>query len=184
MNEQAPAETPIAQTGTGSTPIQVENVQYNVPVPHYTSKPGLVFGIAKISLAAFLLAVASSLYEITGLLLGFAGEHVAGNIQLMVSLSVPAGVIAFVSVRRMKTIIADSPALLEDITFKARLRRAFIFFLSLSALFVFVTIFNTIGIFVGTASHPVTNSFFSLYYGGGLIIMTLWLYSYQVKTRR
>jgi hypothetical protein len=129
--------------------------------------------------------VASTLFDLTGIPFNYSSDSLMSMLQVTVSIALPAGIIAFISVRRLRALLTKDPALLEDIKFKKKLRRSFLFFLSVSAFLVFVTTFNTIGLFTPERSEDaVQNTFFSLYYGGGAILMTLWLYMYQTKTKR
>lgn len=181
QQQPQPQDNTISQTGVPTPPIQVENVQYNVAVNKYQSKPALIFTIANTCMAIGLFMLASTLHNITGLMLGFNDENF---LQFTISALIPLAVIGGMAIVKLNKLLKEQPAAWEDIKFKSRLRKSFMFFLTLAGLGSFNAIFNFIGIFIEVDEKTVQNSFFSLYYVGGLIIMTLWLYSYQKRTSR
>jgi hypothetical protein len=172
---------PVSQTGATTAPIQVENVQYDVTAEKYTSKPALIFTIANSCFAIGLFLLASLLFNVTGVLLGFAEET---HMQFFISALIPLGVVGVIALMRLEKLLRDYPAAIEDIKFKSRLRKSFLTFLTLTCIGSFVAIFNFLGIFTDMNEKAVQNSFFSLYYVGGLVIMTLGLYRYQKMTSR
>lgn len=179
--EQNPQTT--SQTGAPGEPVQVENVQYNVDVNDYRSKVALIFSITSTAFAVGGFMLASFLYSVTGSVFNFTDEPVV-TAQLAISVLIPCIVIGAIALRRLNQLFTVSPEVLEDIKFKARLRKIFLFFLTISAIGSMIAIFNFINIFVEPDESTVQNQFVSLYYVGGAIIMTLWLYTLQKRTQR
>lgn len=183
--QAAPPPPPMSQTGVLGSPIQVENVQYNVDAKDYKSKPALIFQIANFCLALGLLTVAIALYDLTGGVFGFADSDVANTLQVAIALLLPTGVIGFIAMKRLRTLLEERPEAIEDIKFKSHLRKSFIFFLLLTGLMSFVAIFSVLGVLFGTSEeHPMDAISYALYFAGGLIIQSLWLYSLQKRTTR
>jgi hypothetical protein len=175
----------VSQTGVNAQPIQVENVQYNVNAADYESKPSLAFGIAKTTLAIILFASASLLFTLTGKLFSFIEEVSTAAIVVPLSFMIVLLPIFYISQKRLNKII-ENPVMLEEMKFKQKLRRSFISFLVLGAIVLFISVVNILTSIVESdyGIDFIQNTFFSLYFGGGLVLMCLWLYRYQKQTAR
>lgn len=180
----APPPPPVqSQTGAGSDPLQVENIQYNVKVKNYQSKPGIIFRAASVSLAICLFVTATLLYAITNLVFNFDDVDPA-VLQVCFAIMIPTGVVSYLALKRLYKLFAEQPQAIEEIKFKTRLRRTFWTFLVLSMLGSVIAIFNFINLFVDYSRDVLQYQFYSLYYVGGAIVFTVWLYSLQKKTER
>lgn len=183
MENNFQEEKNISQMGVSKEPIQVESVQYNIGVSDYKSKPSTIFTIANICMSVGLFVLASLLFNLTGTVFNFT-DNIAENIQVTISILIPVSIIGYIAITRLNSLFRESPAAIEDVKFKSHLRKSFLFFLTLSGIGTFIAVFNFIEMFINFNDTTIKNQFFSLYYVGGLIVMTLWLYSYQKQTKR
>lgn len=120
----AAGNIPTSQTGGPGTPIQVENVQYEVKVGRVRSKVGF---------AAFVMAIL--VWLIAGIIMGLllvlrerliplAGDNPidASGIVLFISFLIPLVPLLWYTLIQLKKIIAANPAATDDIFFKKTIR--------------------------------------------------------------
>lgn len=140
---QPAVEGQTAQTGNTGTPLQVENVQYNMKMRAVQSKIGLY---SKLANAGLWLTAIFTAYFLATLVdsAGGQGEDLGEAAVLQISLlivSVPVFVVAHL--KREKD-LAVNPELSDDLFFKKSVRRNLSLAVFLTAAVLFGAIFNTL----------------------------------------
>lgn len=182
--QQAPV---MAQTGAASTPLQVENVQYNVSVGKTKSKIGV---------ATFFMALCAWVMGFLGIALLLAirealipGEGDSMEIKETI-VFVISGLIPFVAVFayafvRIGAIIRDNPAAIDDIFFKRLIRWNLGVAGIIAMLTVFFAIYNTLSLLVlkdpEMMASTVADSFIFML---AFVALALLFLRYELKTRR
>lgn len=195
-NKQDPNQT--SQTGNAGTPIQVENVQYNVNVKRVTSKIGL-----SVFLSAILLWVISfiAIVVLTAIRtkffpdcefgpkgIGFCENDVSFFGETMVfsiSALIPVVPIFIFLIYRTKKILAENPSSSDDIFFKRTIRFHLVISLLVALGWSYVAVYNFLAkIFLkyqDITGGMIADSFI---YAVIFIVMTFFFWRYEKRTRR
>ncbi len=183
-----PPPTPLpshgySQTGNTGTPIQVENVQYNMKVKTVESKIGLYVRLTMLGLWATVIAGCTL---ITGIINRVADEFAdLGPIAVfsisLAAVSVPVFIIA--NKKRMKEMLRD-PRLIDDLFYKRRIRNSLVTAVVLSGIVAFSTLYQILSKMFLHSSESVTSilSAFVFLAGFGGVLAFVW--QLHTKTQR
>jgi len=190
LNKDVPAApSPVtnnfsAQTGNTGTPIQVENVQYNMKMKPVESKVGLYIKVASVGLWFTVLFVASFLSTLVQKIAGNGGD-VANELVLTLSLSVVAIPIFLIAYKKFRAELVKNPVTNDDIFFKKIVRLNLWWGIIWGALASVITVYQLLAAaFLRNSSGSYAAAFSALMYalGFGVIIMFYW--RLHAKTQR
>ncbi len=179
---------PTTQTGAPGTPLQVENVQYNVNVGKVRSKIGLAATIS--SLFGWILAfvLMGTLLTLRAMAFPDSGDSVKDpkeNLVVAIAVLIPLLPIWLYAVKRMNLSLLENPVNADDVYFKKSIR--FHFFVSLIATFLwaFVLIYNVLARVLLNKTE-ITNTILmnTAIFFIPLALLTYFFFSYQKLTKR
>jgi hypothetical protein len=190
VNKQDPTQT--SQTGNTGTPIQVENIQYNVNVKKVTSKIGLSVFLSAI-LLWFIAFIAVTLFTVLRAKLfpdctsGVCEEVTDFGEMIVFSISglIPLVPIFIFLIYRTKKILVDNPAASDDIFFKRTVRFHLVISLLAALGWAFVAVYNLLGkIFLQYQDITGAMIMDSFIFAAIFIAMTWFFWMYERMTRR
>lgn len=170
----APPNT-TSQTGNAGTPLQVENVQYNMTMAPVESRVGFFLKIASVGLWFMAFFVAVTLAT----LIAKADDssiEVAGVIVFTVSLSVAALPTFFIANKKMEEEFAKNPAQVDDLFFKKATRSGLYGAVVLTAISVISAVYNLLASAFLEDGGSVTGFFqaFAFVIGFGAVMAYFW----------
>ena len=147
LTADAPAPQPpvhnnmTAQTSNAGTPLQIENVQYNMRMKPVESKVGLYIRFAGVGLwfTAFFVAgfFASLIQQLSG-----SDQQLANALVFTLSLSVVTVPIFLVAYSKFRSEQKRNPASIDDIFFKQSVRRGLWFNVVIGAIVAIATVYQ------------------------------------------
>ncbi|MBI3231505.1 MAG: hypothetical protein HYZ51_00250 [Candidatus Doudnabacteria bacterium] len=185
---QATSSVGTNQTGGTGTPVQLENVQYNVQVGKVRSKIGF---------AAFLMAILVwlaagvllfLLLTLRAKILPSVGDELtdlAGQIVLSIAFLVPLVPALWYTRRRLHKILAENPASADDLFFKRTIRFHLVIGVLVALLWIAIAVYNILAkVFLDnadiTSGATEDSVIFALIFGS----VAMFLLHYQNMTKR
>ncbi|MDX1765675.1 MAG: hypothetical protein R3313_01850 [Candidatus Saccharimonadales bacterium] len=181
----APPPNETAQTGNTGTPVQVENVQYNMGVKPVESRIGTFLKISAVGLWLTVIFVSWFVASIIGLASDGSTDGLSGQIVFTVSLSavsVPTFVIAD---RKVREELLKNNALVDDLFFKKNVRSGLNAAIGLTGISAFITIFTFLSAaFIADSDVGFLNGFQSLVFTAGFGCALLYYWRLHALTKR
>lgn len=182
---QAPvAYNQLAQTSNAGTPLQVENVQYNMRMKPVESKVGLYIKIAGAGLWFTVLFLCGFLTTLIHKIAGDGGD-LGAALVFTLSLAVVTTPIFILAYRKFRTEQLKNPITSDDIFFKRSVRRSLTWGIIFGAIAAIITLFQFMSaLFLknsgGSYSSALSALVFALGFGG--IVYFYW--RLHAKTQR
>src|SRR3990167_10562280 len=174
-----------AQTGASATPVQVENVQYNMNVKPVESKVGVYVRIASIGLAVGVLTV---IYIINSLIAKqLSNDTVDLGIVMVLSISLLAVAIPtyYISNSKLTKELSDNPSLYDDLFFKKTVRRSLVSSVILTAGSLFFTIYGFASVmFLDKSDLKPQHAYAWLAYTLGFAVIMAYYWRLHKRTKR
>jgi hypothetical protein len=157
-----------AQTGNTGTPVQVENVQYNMNIKPVESKIGLYMRLMMLGLWISVFAICILLSQIASKVANPDTTDMGATIVGVFSvLAVSAPVFWIANMKRQAAMLKD-PRLVEDLFFKSRVRKSLRFAVVLTAIAGFIFVFNFLSmLFLQNSSSTADTVFAALFFAAG-----------------
>ena len=178
----APPNT-TAQTGNAGSPIQVENVQYNMAMNPVESRVGFFLKIASVGLWFMAFFVAVTLATIIARVDDESVE-IASILVFTVSLAVAAVPTFFIANMKMQTELEKNPAQVDDLFFKKATRTGLYIAVLATGISVIAAVYNLLGSAFLDNSGSVTGFFQSLAFVASFGAVLAYFWALHAKTRR
>lgn len=181
-----PAVTNVtsAQTSSSGTPLQVENVQYNMSIKPVESKVGLYIKIASTGLwltVIFVCAFLSALISKAG---GESSDLGAATVMTL-SLSVIAVPIFIIAYKKFLAEQANNPATTDDLFFKKHVRRGLWFSIVLGSLCAFSFLYGLLSTaFLENGDSSYSDAFTALVFALGFGGIVFFYWRLHARTKR
>lgn len=177
--------TQTAQTGASGTPMQVENVQYNMNVKPVESKVGVYIRIASIGLVVGVLTV---VYLINSLIAKqISSEDIDLGVVFVLSISLLAVAIPtyYISNSKLSKELAGNSALYDDLFLKKTVRRSLVGSVILTAMSLFFTLFTFISLmFLEGSNLELEDAYGWLLYSLGFGAILAYFWRLHKRTKR
>lgn len=185
QGDYAPQQPP-SQASAPQTPVQVETVTYNVKVGAVESKVGLAFTLLSGSLFFLGLIVWIFLRNLINLLFEGAGSaDVGGMLVFTVAATIALAPAVYMANKRLNANLQENPAAIEDIRFKKKLRRSFLFYTILSILGLFATVYSLLSAAFLKSNGLGIQAFLNFLVFFAIVGSLAWFYwKYQKRTTR
>ncbi len=180
--QAAPANT-TSQTGNEGTPLQVENVQYNMKMKPVRSRIGLFSRFVAIALWILSFFVGSSLVAIVGRFTD-SSVDVAEGLVLTIALSVVLVPIFVVANKKLKAELAKNPNIVDDLFFKKSVRANLYAGVIIAGLLVFIAVFAFLSIFFLGDEGNAIEALHPLLFAGAFSSVIFYYWPLHAKTRR
>lgn len=183
MDQQAPVST--NQTGGVGSPVQVENVQYNVQVGTVRSKVGVI--VLLYSILSWFLAIVLIMFLLT-IRARLGGKEVASfgeAIIFTIACLVPLVPIFWYVRHRLERVLSENSATVDDVFFKKTIRVNLVISVIIGIFWLIALVYNALA-FLFLSDSKITGGIVidSIILAGimsGLAIMFL---RYQLRTKR
>lgn len=178
----APPNT-TAQTGNAGSPIQVENVQYNMAMNPVESRVGFFLKIASVGLWFMAFFAAVTMATIIARVDDESVE-IAGILVFTVSLAVAAIPTYFIANNKMNEELQKNPAQVDDLFFKKATRTGLYVAVIATGISVIAAVYNLLGSAFLEDSGSVTGFFQSLAFAASFAAVLAYFWSLHGKTKR
>jgi len=176
------------QTSGNGTPVQVENVQYDVKVGKVRSKIGLAAFLTSLSVWALALIMTLLLHSVRAKLLPSINDDMNGFAEQMVlsiSMLVPIVPLLWYLTRRLNKILVENPTAIEDLFFKKTIRFHLVVSVIFAVWWIMVTVYNILAKTILdhqniTAGMILDSVIFALIYS----YVAFFFFHYQNMTKR
>jgi len=173
-----------AQTGNTGTPLQIENVQYNMKMKPVQSKVGLYIKIAGVSLWFTVVFVSGFLASLVQQL-GGSDEQLGSLLVLTLSLAIVTIPIFVIAYRKFMAEQKKNPTSADDIFFKQSVRNGLWFSVVLGAIAAVVTLYQFMSsAFLPDSGSTYTGAFSALMFALGFGGMVYFYWRLHAKTQR
>lgn len=177
-----------SQTGGAGTPVQLENVQYNVQVGKVRSKVGFAAFLMSLFAWGVVVVVLMLMLAVRANLIPSAQDvpgDLAGIVVLSIAFLVPLAPIFWYIRKRMHKIIAQNPAATDDLFFKRTIRFHLVISILMAICWIVIMLYNILAkIFLhnqGITLGIIVNSIiFAIVFSGA----ALFFLQYQNMTKR
>jgi hypothetical protein len=176
-----------SQTGVPGTPVQVENVQYNVNAGKVKSKIGFAGHLT------FLMAWAVgtiALFSVIGVRNIIAptspeeAEEWRGVLVLLLSFAIPVVPLFIFLIKRIKTLLIQNPAGNDDITYKKSIQVHLVLSLVNTVAWVGIASYNILAKLLldeQIAAYQIVDGFF---FALTAVVLSYFFWTYQKETKR
>lgn len=172
------------QTSNAGTPLQVENVQYNMRMKPVQSKVGMYIRIAGVSLWFTVIFVCGFLTSLIDRIAGSTDEIGSGLIFTL-SLTIVTVPIFLVAYNKFLGEQKKNPAANDDIFFKQSVRRGLGFGVVFGAIAAVVTLYQFLStVFLPESDGSYTNAFTALIFTIGLANIVYFYWRLHAQTQR
>lgn len=179
-----PAVNNTAQTGNVGTPLQVENVQYNMSVKPVESKVGLYMRVLSIAMWFTVIFACSFLSSLVSRIVGDDSSDLGSALVVTLSLLAVSTPIFVVAYRKFKNEERNNPAVIDDLFFKKSVRQNLWVGVVLGAIAAFSFIYTVLsGAFLEDNEADPAGIFSALIFtlGFGSIVWFYWKLHAQTK---
>ncbi len=181
---QTGTNQPTNQTGGMGTPVQVENVQYNVQVGKMQSKVGLISHFFTLGAWAIAIVGAMVLTALRAQVFSHAGG-VGEIIVFGISVLVPVVPIFWYARTRLNKVLQDNPAAIDDIFFKKSIRFHLVAATAVGVFWIVRFVYSLLsGVFLSSGSLDAGTVIDTLIFAALFTGLAFLFLQYQLKTKR